>query len=144
MLHGEVHQAQVVQDLPVKGSQVVCPLQAADSLGKKKRDKCAKTASKLQESCACMKLDADGRKNGNWILTATYFFFPKKHMPMLFQRGGLSGTLLATTLYLERATSKSPWACIMLPAARVAWGQDSRDTLTALPAQTQQGHQRTK
>ena len=55
------------------------------------------------------------------LLTATYFFFPKKHMPMLFQRGGLSGTTQAATRYLFMATSKSPWVCIMLPAARMAW-----------------------
>lgn len=54
------------------------------------------------------------------LLTATYFFFPKKHMPMLFHRGGLSGTAHAATLYLFIATSKSPWVCIMLPAARMA------------------------
>lgn len=42
-------------------------------------------------------------------------------MPMLFQRGGLSGTAQAATLYLFMATSKSPWVCIMLPAARMAW-----------------------
>lgn len=55
------------------------------------------------------------------LLTATYFFFPKKHMPMLFQSGGLSGTAQAATRYLFMATSKSPWVCIMLPAARMAW-----------------------
>lgn len=55
------------------------------------------------------------------LLTATYFFFPKKHMPMLFHSGGLSGTAQAATLYLFMATSKSPWVCIMLPAARMAW-----------------------
>lgn len=59
-------------------------------------------------------------------LTATYFFFPKKHMPMLFQRGGLSGTAQAATRYLFMATSKSPWACIMLPAARMAWERKQR------------------
>lgn len=40
---------------------------------------------------------------------------------MLFQRGGLSGTAQAATRYLFMATSKSPWVCIMLPAARMAW-----------------------
>lgn len=61
------------------------------------------------------------KKKGNQILTATYFFFPKKHIPMLFHSGGLSGAVLAITRYLERATSKSPCACIMLPAAKVAF-----------------------
>lgn len=42
-------------------------------------------------------------------------------MPMLFQRGGLSGTVKAATRYLFIATSKSPCVCIMLPAARMAW-----------------------
>lgn len=32
LLHGQVHQAQVVQHLPVKGRQVVGPLQTADGL----------------------------------------------------------------------------------------------------------------
>lgn len=32
LLHGQVHQAQVVENLPVKGRQVVRPLQAADGL----------------------------------------------------------------------------------------------------------------
>lgn len=32
LLHGQVHQAQVVEHLPVKGRQVVRPLQAADGL----------------------------------------------------------------------------------------------------------------
>ena len=54
------------------------------------------------------------------IRTATYFFLPKKHMPMLFQSGGLSGTMHAATRYLFMATSKSPWVCIILPAARMA------------------------
>ena len=40
-------------------------------------------------------------------LTATYLFFPKKHMPMLFQRWGDSGRLEAATRYLAKATSKS-------------------------------------
>lgn len=35
LLHGQVHQAQVVQHLPVKGGQVVGPLQAADGLGRR-------------------------------------------------------------------------------------------------------------
>lgn len=59
-------------------------------------------------------------KQDQGTLTATYFFLPKKHIPMLFQRGGLSGAAQATTLYLVRATSKSLWVCIMLPAARMA------------------------
>ena len=53
-------------------------------------------------------------------LTATYLFFPKKHMPMLFQRWGDSGRLEAATRYLAKATSKSSWSCIMAPAARMA------------------------
>lgn len=65
-------------------------------------------------------------------LTATYFFFPKKHMPMLFHRGGLSGTAQAATLYLFMATSKSPWVCIMLPAARMAWEEEEAWEETAL------------
>lgn len=63
-------------------------------------------------------------KKKELLRTATYFFFPKKHMPMLFQRGGLSGTTQAATRYLFMATSKSPWVCIMLPAARMAWGRN--------------------
>lgn len=36
LLHGQVNQTQVVQHFPVKGRQVVCPLQAADSLYRKR------------------------------------------------------------------------------------------------------------
>ena len=32
LLHGQVDKAQVVENLPIKGSQVVGPLQAADGL----------------------------------------------------------------------------------------------------------------
>lgn len=60
-------------------------------------------------------------------LTATYFFLPKKHMPMLFQSGGLSGTVKAATRYLFMATSKSPCVCIMLPAARMAWEEKKKN-----------------
>lgn len=69
------------------------------------------------------------------LLTATYFFFPKKHIPMLFQRGGLSGTTQAATRYLFMATSKSPWVCIMLPAARMAcdqWWEEMHVTMNGL------------
>ena len=38
-------------------------------------------------------------------LTATYFFFPKKHMPMLFHKWGDSGVAAAAILYLVSATS---------------------------------------
>ena len=55
-----------------------------------------------------------------WSLTATNFFFPKKHIPMLFHSCGLSGDEVAAIRYLERATSKSPWSCIIDPAARMA------------------------
>jgi hypothetical protein len=40
-------------------------------------------------------------------LTATYFFFSKKHIPILFHREMDSGKNWAAILYLERATSKS-------------------------------------
>ena len=33
LLHGEVDQAQVVQDPPVKGRKIRCPLQTTDGLG---------------------------------------------------------------------------------------------------------------
>ena len=38
LLHGEVHETQVVEDLPVEGTQVVRALQAADRLQEMKRD----------------------------------------------------------------------------------------------------------
>lgn len=62
-----------------------------------------------------------GTKDLAHVPTATYFFLPKKHIPMLFQSGGLSGTAQAATRYLVRATSKSPCVCIMLPAAKIAF-----------------------
>jgi hypothetical protein len=40
-------------------------------------------------------------------LTATYFFFSKKHIPILFHSEMDSGKSCAAILYLERATSKS-------------------------------------
>ena len=106
--------AQVIENLPIKGCQVVGSLQAADSL--QERGFREGRASRADPVMAYR----DTKKEGKRTLTATYFFLPKKHIPMLFQSGGLSGTAQATTLYLVRATSKSPWVCIMLPAAKMA------------------------
>ena len=89
LLHAEVHQAQVVQDLPVEGGEVGCPLEAADG-----RHVSAVSAGQHELAPA-----------------VTYFAFPKKHIPMLFHRGGDSGMVWVATLYLASATSKSWWVC---------------------------------
>lgn len=114
LLHSQVYEAQIIQNLPIEGCQVVGSFQAADSLEERGSTRWAVGAS----AAGPVTLNTNQE---NETLTATYFFLPKKHIPMLFQRGGLSGTAQATTLYLVRATSKSPWVCIMLPAAKMAW-----------------------
>lgn len=115
LLHGQVDKAQIIQNLPIEGSQVVGSFQAADSLQERGGTRVAGTSRAVPGTAWTNTNEKDGKP-----LTATYFFLPKKHIPMLFHSGGLSGTAQATTLYLVRATSKSPWVCIMLPAAKMA------------------------
>ena len=44
-------------------------------------------------------------------MAATYFFFPKKHIPILFQRCGDSGVTPEAVLYFANAASHSWLAC---------------------------------
>jgi len=50
---------------------------------------------------------------GEVWLTATYFFFPKKHMPTLLHSTADSGHETAAILYLDKATSLSECLCKM-------------------------------
>lgn len=114
LLHSQVDEAQIIQNLPVEGCQVVGSFQAADSLEER-------AGTRWEAGASWQNQQLNTNQENEETLTATYFFLPKKHIPMLFQSGGLSGTAQATILYLVRATSKSPWVCIMLPAAKMAW-----------------------
>ena len=58
-----------------------------------------KLPTKLQKTCGSSGHSALGS------LTATYFFFPKKHMPMLLHKWGDSGVAEAAILYFVKATS---------------------------------------
>ena len=53
-------------------------------------------------------------------MAATNFFFPKKHIPILFHNCGDSGVTTEAVLYLDRAASQSWLAWATEPAARTA------------------------
>lgn len=125
LLHCEVDQTQIVQDLPVKWCQVVGPLQTTDGLLGIQYTIVLKSNRRYGTNMNIYSISSSVRRYGatytfcmniifsnkQLTLTATYFFFPKKHMAMLFQSGGDSGMVWAATRYLARATSKSWWLC---------------------------------
>jgi len=56
-------------------------------------------------------------------MAATYFCFPKKHIPILFHNCDEFGFNTAAILYFNRAASWSWLSCIILPAANIVLGQ---------------------
>ena len=108
----EVHEAQVVGHDPLERVQVQRALQARDGLRATHPRVPRRTRARQIKSMS-------NRKRPR---TATYRFFPKKHIPMLFHSCAELGVWIAATRYFTSATSMSLWSCMMDPAARIVCG----------------------
>ena len=111
LVEREVHQAEVEGDHPLERRKVGSPLQARHGLvvgrtgqGEGRGNGRGWVAEGETEGAAATSVGERLRRPGLQRLTATYFFLPKKHMPMLFHSSADSG--VRTVRWWRAATGK--------------------------------------
>lgn len=131
LLHRQVHQPQIVQDLPVEGSQVVCPLQAADGL-QKIRDKPPVTQPTQnrpqEESCSCAALATDERRKESRYLLLCISSSRRSTSRCCSRAGGSRGRrwLPRGTWRGQRQSPRGPASCCQPPRSPAGETSDQR------------------